>query len=152
MKWWHEPDTIILVFWMLSFKPTFSLFCFTFIKRLFSSSSLSAIRIVSSMYLRLLIFLPAIFEVGFHPARHFAWWTLHTSWISRVTIYSLDVQMPSMGTLGGSLPLGPKSLKVKCQAFPHDVSTWLKQPPPASPSVTDNHHRAGAKGATGCGR
>ena len=33
---------------------------FTFIKRLFSSSSLSAIRVVSSAYLRLLIFLPSI--------------------------------------------------------------------------------------------
>ena len=55
-----EPDVMILVFWMLSFKPTFSLSSFTFIKRLFSSSSLSAIRVVSSLYLRLLIFLPAI--------------------------------------------------------------------------------------------
>ena len=45
---------------MLSFKPTFSLSTFTFIKRLFSSSSLSAIRVVSSAYLRWLIFLPAI--------------------------------------------------------------------------------------------
>ena len=44
---------------MLSFKPTFSLFSFTFIKRLFSSP-LSAIRVVSSAELRLLIFLPAI--------------------------------------------------------------------------------------------
>ena len=49
-----------LVFWMLSFKPTFSLSSFTFIKRFFSSYSLSAIRVVSSAYLRLLIFLPAI--------------------------------------------------------------------------------------------
>ena len=49
-----------LVFWTLSFKPTFSLSSFTFIKRLFSSSSLSAIRVVSSAYLRLLIFLLAI--------------------------------------------------------------------------------------------
>ena len=57
----HEvmgSDAMILVFWMLSFKPTFSLSSFTFIKRLFSSSSLSAIRVVSSAYLRLLIFLP----------------------------------------------------------------------------------------------
>ena len=57
----HEvmgPDAVILVFWMLSFKPVFSLSSFTFIKRLFSSSSLSAIRVVSSAYLRLLIFLP----------------------------------------------------------------------------------------------
>ena len=38
----------------------FSVSSFTFIKRLFSSSSLSAIRVVSSAYLRLLIFLPAI--------------------------------------------------------------------------------------------
>ena len=52
-------DATILVFWMLSFKPTFSLSSFTFIKRLFISS-LSAIRVVSSAYLRLLIFLSAI--------------------------------------------------------------------------------------------
>ena len=54
------PEAMILVFRMLSFKPTFSLSSFTFIKRLFSSSSPSAIRVVSSAYLRLLIFLPAI--------------------------------------------------------------------------------------------
>jgi len=58
----HEvmgPGAMILVFWMLSFKPTFSL-SFTFIKRLFSYSSLSAIRVVSPTYMRWLIFLPAI--------------------------------------------------------------------------------------------
>ena len=54
-----QPDAIILVFWMLSFKPTFSLSSYTFNRRLFSSS-LSAIRAVSSAYLRLLIFLPAV--------------------------------------------------------------------------------------------
>ena len=54
------PDAMIFVFWMLSFKPTFSLSSFTFIKRLFSSCSLYAIRVVSSAYLRLLIFLPTI--------------------------------------------------------------------------------------------
>ena len=51
---------MIFVFWMLSFKPAFSLYSFTFIKRLFSSSLLSAIKVVSSVYLRLLIFLLAI--------------------------------------------------------------------------------------------
>ena len=45
---------------MLSFKPAFSLSSFIFIKRLFSSSSLSTTRVVSSVYLRLLIFLPGI--------------------------------------------------------------------------------------------
>ena len=46
---------MILVFLMLSFKPAFSISSFTFIKRLFCSSLLSAIRVVSSVYLRLLI-------------------------------------------------------------------------------------------------
>ena len=41
--------------------------------------------------------------------------------------------MPSTGTLGGTLPWGPKSLKVKRQAFPHDGSTGLKRPALASP-------------------
>jgi len=54
-------DAMIFVFWMLSFKPDFSVSSFTFIKRLFSSSSVSAIRVMSSWYLRLLIFLLAIF-------------------------------------------------------------------------------------------
>ena len=39
---YHEvmgPDAMIFIFWMLSFKPTFSLSSFTFIKRLFSYSS-----------------------------------------------------------------------------------------------------------------
>ena len=47
----HEvmgPDAMILVFWMLSFKPTYSLSSFTFFKRLFSSSSLSAFRVILS--------------------------------------------------------------------------------------------------------
>ena len=38
------PDAMILVFWMFSFKPTFSLSYFTFIKKLFGSSSLYPIR------------------------------------------------------------------------------------------------------------
>ena len=54
------PDAMILVFWILSFKSAFSLSSFTFFMRLFSSSPLSAIRVVSSAYLRLLIFLPTI--------------------------------------------------------------------------------------------
>ena len=48
---YHEvmgPNAVIFVFWMLRFKPAFSLSSFTFIKNLFISSSLSAIRVVSS--------------------------------------------------------------------------------------------------------
>ena len=44
----------------VEFKPAFSLSSFTLFKRLFSFSSLYAIRVVSSAYLRLLIFVPAI--------------------------------------------------------------------------------------------
>ena len=60
LPWSDGPDAMILVFWMLSFRSTFSFSSFTYIKRLFSSSLFSAIRMVSSAYLRLLIFLPVI--------------------------------------------------------------------------------------------
>ena len=59
----HEvmaPDAMILVFWMLSFKSTFPLSSFTLLNRLFSLSSLSTFKVVSSAYLRLLIFFPEI--------------------------------------------------------------------------------------------
>ena len=59
---YHEMmglDGMILVFWMLSFKSAFSFSSFTLIRSLFSSL-LSAIRGVSSAYLRFLIFLPSI--------------------------------------------------------------------------------------------
>ena len=49
-----------LSFLNLNFKSAFSLSSFTFIRRLFSSSLLSALRVVSSAYLRLLTFLLAI--------------------------------------------------------------------------------------------
>ena len=55
----HDLD----FFLMLSFKPAFPL-SFTFIKRLFTSSLLLAIRVASSVYLKLLIFLPAILITG----------------------------------------------------------------------------------------
>ena len=53
-------DVMILVFWMLSFQPAFSFSSFSLIKKLFSFSLLSPIRVVSSTYLRLLIFLLAV--------------------------------------------------------------------------------------------
>ena len=65
-------DAMVFIFWMLSFKPAFSLSSFILIKRFFSSSLLSAIRVVSSAYLRSL-FLPAILI----SAWHFTWCSLH---------------------------------------------------------------------------
>ena len=59
MKWWDRKSwSLFFECWVLSqlFHSPLS----TFIKRLFSSSSLSAIRVVSSVYVRLLLVLPAI--------------------------------------------------------------------------------------------
>ena len=58
----HEvmgPDAMILVFWMLSFTPTFYS-PLSLSSRLFSSSSLSAVRVVLSACMRILILLPEI--------------------------------------------------------------------------------------------
>ena len=58
MKWWDWiPWSLFSECWALS-----QLFhsSFTFIKRLFSPSSLSAMRVVSPAYLKFLIFVPAI--------------------------------------------------------------------------------------------
>ena len=77
---------------MLSFKPVFSLSSFTFIKRFFSSKSLSAIRVVSPAYLKLLIFPPTILIpacASSRPSFHIMYSACKL--INRVTIYSLDV-------------------------------------------------------------
>jgi len=49
-------DAMTLFFFDAEFKTSFFIFSFTLIKMFFSSSSLSAIRVVSTTYLRLLIF------------------------------------------------------------------------------------------------
>ena len=60
LSWNDGTGCHVWVFECWALSQLFSLFFFSVIKRLFSSSSLSAIRAVSSSYLRLLIFLPAI--------------------------------------------------------------------------------------------
>ena len=74
---------MIFVFWMLS-QLFHSLSSFTFIKRLFSSSLLSAIRVVSSSYLRLFIFLPAILIP--------AWASSSLAFCMMYSAYKLNVQ------------------------------------------------------------
>ena len=76
-------NAMILVFWMLSFKPTFSLCSFTFIKRFFSSSSLSAVRVVSSAYLRLLIFLLAILIPAYAPLDRYTLYISRMDYVSQ---------------------------------------------------------------------
>ena len=59
----HEvmgPEAMIFVFWILSFRPAFSLSSFILIKKFSNYSLLSAVRVVSSAYLRLFLFLSAI--------------------------------------------------------------------------------------------
>ena len=89
----HEvmgPDATIIALWMFGFKPSLSFSSFNLFKRLLSSSSLSAIRRLSSAYLRLLVFSWQFwFQLVIHPAWHFTWRTLHRSLKCRVTIYSL---------------------------------------------------------------
>ena len=73
LPWGIGLDATILVFWILSSKSAFSCSSFIFMKRLFSSSLLYAIRVVPSAYLRLLMFLPAILIpscASFSPAFH----------------------------------------------------------------------------------
>ena len=76
----HEvmgPDAMIFIFWMLIFKPTFSLSSFTFIKRLFSSS-LSTIRMVSlHIWGYWYSSLQSWFQFVLHPAQCFSLCTLH---------------------------------------------------------------------------
>ena len=61
LPWSNGARCLDLRFFLISgFKPAFSLSSFTLIKNFFSSSSFSAIRVVSSTYLRLLMFLPPI--------------------------------------------------------------------------------------------
>ena len=92
------PDAMILVFWMLSGEPAFSLPSFTFIKRLFSSLFSDIgwyhLHIWSYWYYPQ----QSWFQFMLHPAWHFVWCTLHVSWISRVTIHSLKVFLSQFGT------------------------------------------------------
>ena len=107
-----EPDVVILVFWMLSFKPTFSLSSFTFIKRLLGFS-LSVIRVVSSAYLRLLIFLPVMLipaYVSSSPAFHFMYFAYKLnnqgdniqSWHTSIPIWNQSVVPCPVLTLASS--------------------------------------------------
>ena len=107
------PDAMLLLFWMLSFKPTFSLSSFTFIKRLFSSSSLSAIRVVSSAYLRLLIFLPAILIPAYGSSS--------PAFLMMYSAYKLNNQGDNIQSWGTPFPIWIQSV-VPCPVL--TVASW----------------------------
>ena len=112
----HEvmgSDFMILVFWMLSFKPAFSLSSFTFIKRLFKSSSLSAIRVVTSACLRLLVFLPAILIPACASSS--------PAFCLMYSAYKLNEQDDNIQTWSTPFPSGNQSV-ILCQVL--TVPSW----------------------------
>ena len=79
----HEvtgPKAMKFIFWMLSFKPAFSPSSFTFFKRLFSSSLLSARR-VPDLHIWCCWYFSwqSWFHLVCHPTQHFTWCTLYRS-------------------------------------------------------------------------
>ena len=78
LPWSDETGYHDLSFWMLNFKPTFSFLSFTFIKRLFSSSLLSAVKVLLSYIWGYWYFSQQSgFQLVFHSIWHFTWCTLH---------------------------------------------------------------------------
>ena len=93
------PDAMVLVFWMLSFKSAFY-----FPLSLSSRGSLVLLLFLPKGWCHLPIWgywyfsRQSWFQLVLHPAQRFSWRTLHIGWISRVTIYSLDVLLSQFGT------------------------------------------------------
>ena len=90
---------MILVFFNVKFRTSFCTLLFhphqEAVKFLFTS----AIRVVSSAYLRLLIFLLAVLIPACDSSSpHFTWCTLHISYLSRLTLYSLVILLSQFGT------------------------------------------------------
>ena len=104
-----EPNVMILVFLMLSFKPVFSFSSFTFTKRLFNSSSFSSIRVFSFRYLRWLIFFLAILI----PACDSSSPAFHKMYSARKSKQSILKETSPEYSLKGLM------LKLKLQYFGH---------------------------------
>ena len=102
-----------LCFLNKSFKPTLSHSSVTFIKRLFSSSSLSAIRVVSSAYLRLLIFLLAVL----FPACA----SSSAAFLTMFSVYKLNKQGDNIQPWCTPLPVWNQSV-VSCLVL--TVASW----------------------------
>ena len=98
MKWWDRlPWSYSFECWVL--KHLFHS-PFPFIKKLFCFSLLSAIRVVSSAYLRFFYFSwKSWFQLMIHLTQHFSWCTLHRIQISRVTIHCLTYSFPNFETI-----------------------------------------------------
>ena len=109
---WLGPGALIFMFWRFSFKPAFSLSSFTFIKRLFSSL-LSAVRVMSSAYLRSLMFIPAILIP--------AWASSNQAFRKMYSAYKLNKQSDNIQTWCTSFPIWNQSV-VPCLVL--TVASW----------------------------
>ena len=107
---WSDGLHGMILFWMLSFKPILSLSSFTFI---FSSSLLCAIRVVSSAYLRLLIFLPAILIPSCVP--------FSLAFCMMYSAYKLNKQGDNIQPWRTPFPIWNQSV-VPCPVLP--VASW----------------------------
>ena len=85
------PSLWVVPGWMLNFKPAFLLSSFTLIKKLFSSSLISTIMVVSSGYLRCWYFSQySWFYFVIHPAWHFTCWCFWTVVLEKTLGSPLD--------------------------------------------------------------
>ena len=95
----HDLSCLFFFFFlMLNFKPALSLSSFTFINRLFSFSSLSAIKVVSSAYLRLIFLLESLIPAcdSSRLAYHMIYSVYKLNKLNK-TIYNF-VLLPQFGT------------------------------------------------------
>ena len=93
---------MILVFWMLSFKPVFFSLLFHFGQEALHFLPLEwcDLHIWGCWYFSQ----QSWFQLVTHPVQHFSWGTLHRSKISRVTIYSLVILLPNFEPIYCSMP------------------------------------------------
>ena len=97
----------------VEFKPDVSLSYFTFIKRLFSSPSISAMKVMSSVYLRIMIFPPAILI----PACASCSWAFHM----KFSAYKLNKQGDNIQPLYTPFPIWNQSA-LPCSVL--HIASW----------------------------
>ena len=107
----HEvmrPDEMILVFWMLSFKPAFSFSSFTLIK----SSLVVPLHFLPLEWCHLYIWgccyfsQHSWFQLVIHPAQHFTWWSLHMGFPGDSVVKNLPAMQETwLRSLGCEVPL-----------------------------------------------
>ena len=116
LLWSDGTECYDLSFLNVVFKPDFLLLSFTIMKRLFSSSSLSAIRVVSPAYLRLLLFLLAIL-IPEYSSSSLAFHMMYSAgWQYTALPYSFSNLKPVLCSMSGSISCFLSCLKVSQEA------------------------------------